>query len=619
MPSRIACLLLCLALALGLIGPSRAQQRPESPARAAAQPGGQELLWVELSVGGQPLRVRAGGVATLHPDAPFKVQEAKTSSWLDLGLSYRLKSLPQVNLDQYHTLTQLLGRHVYNTDQLELEVLKGGQVVGSIHLLVRLLPIDWLRLAREAQSLDDKITYTKKALELTPDDRLLMERLVDLLVEARRYDQAAALLEQQAANQTDPRWLSRLADLYERLGQNQKAAAALSQLAALHPRNAALLDRLAKMYEKDQRWEEAAAVLAKFSDLNSGLDRARALRRLAQAQQKAGQASAALQSLEQAVTLAPRDVELWRELAQARTQAGDRAGALQALTQAAQVAPGDLRLHLDLSRGFLAAGDKRRAAAELEKAAALQPKEPAHLLGLAKLYSDLGDRKALANTYRRLSALQPDDPDLNYNLGVLLFEEGQYADSLRHLQKVASVRPQDKEAQQMLFRTLVRLKRWPQAVAQAKKMLRSRPGDEKLVELIYGALAQERPQDAAALLDLVLAKKPQQVRPYQMRAALALQAEDRAAAIKALSGAAQAQPKNLQVLAQLAGLLEAEERPAEALKVYAKILDQDPNFPGVAERYLALRTQMMRQERKKGPPSAPPAPPAPPAKDKPRS
>ncbi|RJX33870.1 MAG: hypothetical protein C4525_08360 [Desulfarculus sp.] len=599
-------MLLCLTLAVGLAGPARAQQPAEAPAKAASQSGGQELLWVELSVGGRPLRVRAGGVATLHPDAPFKVLEAKTSSWLDLGLGFRLKSLPQADLNQYHTLTELLGRHVYNTDQLELEVLKAGQVVGSVHLLVRLLPIDWLRLAREAQGLDEKTAYTKKALELTPDDRLLVERLVDLLVEARRYDEAAGLLEQQAANKTDPRWLTRLAGLYERLGQSQKAAAALSQLAALHPQDATLLERLAKLYEKDQRWEETAAVLAKLSDLSTGPDRARVLLRLAQAQQKAGQAQAALHSLEQAVALAPREAKLWRELAQARTQAGDRPGALQALTQAAQAAPGDLRLHLELSSGFLAAGDKRRAAAELEKAAALQSKEPAHLLGLATLYTELGDRKALASAYRRLSALQPDDPDLNYNLGVLLFEEGQYAESLRHLQNAAQARPKDQETQQMLFRTLVRLKRWPQVLALAKKMLTARPNDQKLVELVYGALSQERPQDAAALLDLVLAQKPKQVRPYQMRAALALQAEDRAAAIKALAGAAQVKPQNLQVLSQLAGLLEAEDRPAEALKLYAKILDQNPNFPGAEERYLTLRTQLLRQEQQI--PAPPPAP-----------
>lgn len=591
MLQRIAIIIFCLALGLAWA----------APAWAAEGDQGVHLRWVELSLGGRPLQVRSGGVATLHPDTPFKVNDAKTSAWLDFGLSYRLKCLPQVDLGQYHTLTELLGRHVYNTDHLVLQVLKGDQVIGDVRLLVRLLPIDWLRRARESKGLNDKISFTKKALDLTPDDQLLAERLADLLIEARRYGEAADLLGQLALSREDPRWLARLADLYERLGQNQKAAATLSKLAALNPDDTALLDRLALLYEQEKRWEEAASVLARLSGLNYGQDKAKVLVRLARAQEEAGQASHALATLEQALALSARDAKLWQKLAEARQRAGDKPGALQALSQASRVSPDDLRLHLELAESFLGAGNKRRAAQELEKASALAPKEASHLLSLAKIYSELDDRRALVGVYARLIKLQPNDADLNYNLGVLLFEQDKYQKSLGYLMAAAKARPQDQEVRQLLFQVLLRLKKWDQAVGLAKKMLAAQPGDMKLLEMVFSGLSQDRPRDMAALLDRVVAKKPKQVKIYQMRAALALVDDDQAAAIKALKNAVKVKSDDLEILFQLAGLMEADGQPGEALKLYEKIMDQNPDYPGAEERYMALRTQQLKNKHNNEP------------------
>ncbi|MCB2226635.1 MAG: tetratricopeptide repeat protein [Desulfarculaceae bacterium] len=591
--SPLARVLIGLLLAVGLLaaaaGLSLAQDGPAKP----AADNGPRLEWVEVSIGGLPLKVRAGGVATLHPDAPFRVLGAKSDSWLDLGLSYRLASFPELDLNHYHTAAKLLGPRIYETPALKLEVLKSGEPIGAVTLLVRLLPIDWLRRAKAAESLDDKITYTERALELTPDDPLLIERLADLYSEAARYPQAAELLAGHAKSEKDPRWLERLALLYERMGQNEQAAAALSKLAAVRPGDTALLERLASLYEDLARWEEAAVLLERLAEAQKGTDRAASLARLSIAQQKAGQAELALGNLEKAVRADPGQPDYWQELARLRGEAGDKEGERQALARASTLSPKDRELHLALSQAYLSAGDKRGAIKETELVSQLSPEDPAPLMALIKLYQEMGWRKSLARTYERLNKLKPTDPDLSFNLAVLAFEEGKFARCLELLEPVSSARPGDPEVLELKLRSLLGLKRWDQAVALAPELLAKKPHDLNLWLAVLGAMSDPAPEQTGELLDKVMELNPKSAELWQFKAALALEREEPGPAIEALAQAVELAPKDLKLKFQLAGLLESQSRDAEALKLYEAILDADPAYPQAEERYLSLRTRQL--------------------------
>lgn len=86
-------------------------------------------------------------------------------------------------------------------------------------------------------------------------------RLVDLMVEARCYREAAELLEQQPGRLNDYALLSRLAELYQRLGQGFHEVQVLKQLLDKNPQDTSLLERLAGVSEELERWDEAALYL----------------------------------------------------------------------------------------------------------------------------------------------------------------------------------------------------------------------------------------------------------------------------------------------------------------------------------------------------------------------
>ena len=584
-PCLAALLLLAALLCLGPYS-SQAQSKKEGDSP--------RLLSVELSIGGLPVTVRSGGVASVHPDAPFRVLGAKSDAWLDYGLTLRLAGFPELDLNHYHTLAKILGPRLYNTDSLTLEVLRSGQQIGSVSLLVRLLPIDWLRRAAQAKELSEKIVFTERALAINPDDALMVERLADLYAEAGRFTQAAELLSSHGQSQKDPRWLERLAELYQAAGQKDQAAAALSKLVALRSGDPALMERLALLYEELGRWEEATTLLERLSSLQSGPDKADTLSRLAKAQESSGQQERALASLEKAVALDAGRPALWKELARLRGGSGDKAGALKALERAAALSPKDRGLHLELSQAFQAAGNQAKAAMELEKVAALDPKNPAPLLNLAKLYEQKGDRQALAGVYRRLDKLQPGDPDLAYNLAVLAMEDNKPELALKRLAVVEKARPQDADVREIKLRLLLSLKRWDQALQTAAELLKQKPQDLDLWLSVLDQLSQVQPERASKLLEQVLAKNPGSVRLFKLKAAMALESKQPGEAIDALAKAVELAPKDLKLKFQLAGLLEAEDRDPEALKLYEAILDANPSFPQAEERYLSVRTRQLR-------------------------
>lgn len=559
---------------------------------------GSHLRWVELSVGGLPVRVQAGGVAALHPDAPFRVLRAEGDGWLDYGLQPRLEGLPEVDLNRFHSLNELFGEQVFNRDFVNLEVWRGQRRLGSIQLLVRLLPIDWLRRAEKATSLEDKIAYTQKALDLTPDDRLLATRLADLLVEDQRYREAAALLEEQPWLRDDPEQLARLTELYQRIGETAKAKAMVERRLELSPQDPALLGALAQLLEQEQQWEQAAALWERLSQLQSGSERAATYGHLAQVRLQMGQPGPAAQALEQAVKLQPFDAVLWQALAEARQAAGNPAGALEAQRQAATLAPADQQARLRLVEALLAAGRKAEATAELEKAALLSPDDPGIWLRLARLYEDLGDKPALVKTYRHLTKQGPHDPDLDYNLGVLLGELGRYQEALDSLAVAAQGRPQDREIQRQIMALQLKLGRGDRALELAKTQLQANPDQPELLEQLYASLAKDKPQQVAALLDQALAAGSKSPRLYLLRASLALEQEDTLGAAKALELGVKNLPDSLELWTKLAGLYEAAGQDGKALKAYEHILDQAPNQPGVQDRYLSLKTnQLEREER----------------------
>lgn len=209
----VAGLLCALLLAAALWGPM--------PALSANTQDEPEIQSIDLAVGGIKVTVKPGGVVALHPDAPFRILKAHTDEWLGSKVTFRMPAAPHADLLRYQSLSDLFGERIWDIKELVIEARKKRRVVAVIRLLPHWLPIDFLRKAEGSHTLENKIRFMRLALEQAPDDRLVVMRLVDLLTEAKEYQQAVALLEEAAKRGDDSKLLSRLAKLYEVLGKKR--------------------------------------------------------------------------------------------------------------------------------------------------------------------------------------------------------------------------------------------------------------------------------------------------------------------------------------------------------------------------------------------------------------
>ena len=566
------------------------------PAPVQAQQGASRLKTIDLEINGSTIRINAGSALALNPDLPFRVVRASTDAWLDIGLEYRLKSHPAYDLRRPHTLREILGDKIFETSQMDLQVFKDAAPVGEISLLVAPSSLDWLRRAGEVEDPADKIRYMKKVAELSPGDELVWQTLLDMLITAGKFNDAADMVSARLADQDDPKLQRLLAELYLKQDKAEQAAAVLSKLRPDFPEDQELLASLAAIYSQLRRWPEAIGVLEQLAALQKGPGKAQSLIQLAGIYETTGKNEKALTCLEKAGSLLPADPALQLKLADALAKSGKAEHSLAALEKAARLRPEDLPLQQRLARAYLDSGDDEAALALYQRLSGLNPQDTAILLALARLYQKREDPKALAQVYGKLAKLRPGDPDIGYNLAVILLEDNQYQKALDALTPAVAAKPDDLEILELLYEAQVGLKSYQDAANTAGKMF-SLGDAQKVAGLVYPALSRHQPDELAALLEKAQAKSPGNAFLQEMRAALALEQGDPDRAIEVLQAFRKARPGDMALAQRLAQLLEAQDRDQEALDLYGKILDKCGDCPEVEEAYMNLRTRLLKSAK----------------------
>jgi len=262
----------------------------------------------------------------------------------------------------------------------------------------------------------------------------------------------------------------------------------------------------------------------------------------------AGRPSVAIEALERAVTSGVKDAAVFDLLGRAYALTGQPGRALQAFQQAVALAPDDPRVLRDLAEIRLTLGEASPAAGELEHALELAP-APAQtweMLVVAALGS--GD---LARASAALEALRKRDgasEGVGTLAGVIKLAELDLAGARAEFEAV--------------------LKAHPDAVG-AK------------LNLAKLAALEGQPQEAARLVDEMLAKDPTNSAALADRISRLLQEGRSADAVAAMELAHKAAPTDLRLTAQLAGLYTRTGAPKRALAVVADLPKGVPAIPAL--------------------------------------
>jgi tetratricopeptide (TPR) repeat protein len=400
-------------------------------------------------------------------------------------------------------------------------------------------------LLQKQDRMEEMAAMLREGLAVEPVSRTMRIALIRYLVHQDRLDEAreqAALgdrLRREGGHSTRPECRLELAELRARWGDYETAIAVLEEARA-----AGFVDReadaqLGRFLLTMNRTDDARRLLAEALEQHG--DDAELYFLQGQAFDAADQVAAALESMEQAVSMEP-DVPLYRisllrslvihrgrELADRSpdddTLALQVAARQHAAKAAAALHPQDASGHMILGAAFRTLDDLDRACRHFAIAAEVNEQRVPATLELGFCQQQAGKLDDARRTLRGLQKEYPDDPDVANSYGYFLaelgedlevaerlikqalraepdngayldslgwvyFQQGRYAEAFDKLVEAANQRGDDPVILEHLGRTLQRLGRPGEALSMLRRALAA-GGDPEALEPLIAELAQD--------------------------------------------------------------------------------------------------------------------------------
>jgi cellulose synthase operon protein C len=284
------------------------------------------------------------------------------------------------------------------------------------------------RIQAAAGSIDGAIDTYKRAVELSPNSIPLLRRYVALLIQAKDFSQARAVLE--AAVTRDPKNGSVKGDLIRAEAEISGLDAGLAKaraFAAADPDNPFYDIVLAELYEKAGRRGDAIMILEKtVAARPSNDDLVSALSGLYGRSGDFGKADAALKTRLQAE---PNNLPIRSALASLYMQEKKYGDAITEYTRIIGEQPANATALNNLAWLCQQKGDLARARELAERAVTAAPRSPSIDDTLGWILLAQGEANKAVTYLSAASVSAPSNPDIQYHLAVALNRVGRTADA----------------------------------------------------------------------------------------------------------------------------------------------------------------------------------------------
>ena len=285
----------------------------------------------------------------------------------------------------------------------------------------------------------------------------------------------------------------------------------------------------------------------------------------------------------------PSDAQAHRWLAVALSQAGEHAAALESIDQALALAPDEADLHL--VRGSLLLGVRRpdEAQAALAQASGLDPNQLGAYLLRAQLALSRGDVDEAERMAKLAARVSPRHPQLAAIEGMVAHRRGDPATAVKLLNAAAAQAPDEPQLYYALgFAYLAQdhVAFAEQAFSRVLELLPAATGLRGLVAELM--LRQGRPDDALELLRPLLERPDAGFGTHRLAGVLEMAAGRPGRALPWLRAAFSAQPRDPDLLGALVDAWRQLRQPGPAREALDEALSRHPDVPQLWEARLAF-------------------------------
>jgi len=385
---------------------------------------------------------------------------------------------------------------------------------------------------------------------LFPNDHRNFLRLGMLYSQDKaNLSKSAAMLSKASQIITDDPVIWRtLAEVYGKLGNEEKELAAYKKYLTIEPQNLAANRRAGTLLLSKKMYPEA------------------------------------LVNLEMVLTLSPKDFEIMCMLADGYVKTKRPAKAVDLLVKAKELQPSDVEIRSSLIEAYLASDQKSKIDREKDELADLDKKiiqkDKKNIdsrVRLAEYSYDKSDFKTAYEIYTELAALTPKEKVVFKRLNEIALQNGNKKDAADYLKRFIALDPENAKANRSLGSILYDLGDYDGALEAFRKALTTDPKMTGLYKQYSDIVVKKGLEDEAIkVLNAAIAAGEADNTAYSTLGKIYQKRKAYASAIKMYKKASDADPKNSEILTQLAECQANSGAVNEAVLTYEQVILINP-------------------------------------------
>jgi len=557
-----------------------------------------EFYFLLVSKNGDSVKLLNGETLLLHPEDRVEILKISTNVGLNWGV--RLVSTEfDVNalVEEELPISELLpDREIFDRHTFKATVKRVNQEMGHVVMVIEPSVEDWLDRADGMTDAGERIALLERALDLSPKDERIRDRLINEYKSSKEWQKAASLLEVMAEQQTDQDILPDLLELYETMSKKDQVIAVLRRTLDKNPEDSNARLRLATTLEKEGSLKSAIKEYEKYIGQVGTRERLPVYKTLGYLYTKTNQTKEAISSYLKAAELDNKDVNLFYNLSDLYEKTDQKDKSDEYLGKAVALKSGDTEGHLELAERLIKRGKYGDAEEHINTILEKDSKSLEALLLKINIQEKKGDKKGQKQTYYKILSFDKDNQTVIYNLAVLEYETGDFSKSLSQFKAYLKLNPTDAVAQAFVFDIYRKQKNDKLAFEQAQILIKLKPQEISYYHYLFEYLdSLGNYRKIIELMEQGLKSSPNNpdLREYLVVAYLKTGKEG--LAIAEMEKILKSKPKDLSLLLRLAKLKEKQEDFEGALEAYKKILDISPDHEEAGEAYLRLRIRASAQ------------------------
>jgi tetratricopeptide (TPR) repeat protein len=386
---------------------------------------------------------------------------------------------------------------------------------------------------------------------------------------------------------------ARLADLYAKTGQGDKANATQKKLVSLDPNNPAIHLSLGEYHLKGQKYTEALSSFQRSFTLQTSAEAAVGMMVSAWNLKRLDLARDAAES---ALRVDPSLKEPQLMLSRIYMAEKDYRAARSVLLPLLKTETNDLGLWRDLAECSEKTGDVQVLADADKRIIALDPKDIPSRVRVAKAAEKSGDLKTAYEVFNQLATLQPKDADIQKSLYEIAIKQKNNPAASAHLKTLLTLRPNDAEGHRELGNMQFSSGDMNGALASYRSAVKADPSIRGMYQNYASILMKNKAPAGEAMPVFIAAVNAGEANEAILTAAgNEYQKQDSySKAAEMYQKALLINPKSTALLSSLAVCQEKSGRKDEAILTYEQVTMSNPNS---VNEYKALGDLYVQQKK----------------------